>query len=77
MLDAAQLDEAYTHASHTMTAVGEARMPLYLARLSLLLMKDVGDLPRVKAAIEAAARDIAQESVAGEADVAVPAIGRN
>jgi hypothetical protein len=57
--------------------VGEARMPLYLARLSLLLMKEVGDLPRVKAAIEAAARDIAQESLAGEADVAVPAIGRN
>jgi hypothetical protein len=37
-----------------MTEVGEARTPLYLARLALLLMKEVGDAPRIRAAIEAA-----------------------
>jgi hypothetical protein len=64
MLTPIELDEAYTQACHTMTHVGEARTPLYLARLSLLLMKEVGDLARIKAAIAAAAQDIEHESPA-------------
>jgi hypothetical protein len=54
MLTDQQLDEAYTHACHTMTAVGAAQTELYLARLALLLMKEVGDAPRIHAAIDAA-----------------------
>jgi hypothetical protein len=37
-----------------MTELGEARQPLYLARLALLLMKEVGDAGRIRAAIESA-----------------------
>jgi hypothetical protein len=54
MLTDQELDEVYTQACYTMTEVGEARTPLYLARLALLLMKEVGDAPRIRAAIEAA-----------------------
>jgi hypothetical protein len=48
------LDEVYTQACHTMTELGEAKTPLFLARLALLLMKEVGDAGRVRAAIAAA-----------------------
>jgi hypothetical protein len=48
------LDEVYTQACTTMTEVGEARTPLFLARLALLLMKEVGDAGRIRAAIESA-----------------------
>jgi hypothetical protein len=37
-----------------MTELDEARQPLFLARLALLLMKEVGDAARVRAAIESA-----------------------
>jgi hypothetical protein len=54
MLTEQELDEVYTEACHTMTDLGEAKTPLFLARLALLLMKDVGDVERVRAAIAAA-----------------------
>ncbi len=54
MLTDQELDEVYTQACCAMTEVGEARTPLYLARLALLLMKEVGDVARIRAAIEAA-----------------------
>lgn len=54
MLDEQQLDEVYTQACHAMTGLGEDKMPLFLARLALLLMKEVGDAQRVRAAIDEA-----------------------
>jgi hypothetical protein len=54
MLTDQELDEVYTQACYTMTEVGEAKTPLFLARLALLLMKEVGDVGRVRGAIEAA-----------------------
>ena len=54
MLTDQELDDVYTKACYAMTELGEARQPLYLARLALLLMKEVGDAGRIRAAIEAA-----------------------
>ena len=54
MLSPDELDEVYTHACTVMTELGEARTELFLARLVLLLMKEVGDAARVDAAITAA-----------------------
>lgn len=54
MLTDQELDDVYTKACYAMTELGEARQPLFLARLALLLMKDVGDAARIRAAIESA-----------------------
>jgi Protein of unknown function (DUF2783) len=54
MLRDQELDEVYTQACYTMTALGEQRTPLFLARLALVLMKEVGDANRIRAVIEAA-----------------------
>jgi hypothetical protein len=59
MLDEQALDEVYTRTCQVMTELGEARTPLFLARLCLLLMKEVGDAERIAAAIEAARPDAA------------------
>jgi hypothetical protein len=58
MLTDQELDEVYTQACYTMTEVGEARTPVFLARLALLLMKEVGDSRRIRSAIEAARVDV-------------------
>ena len=58
MLTDQELDEVYTQACYSMTAVGEAKSPLFLARLALLLMKEVGDSRRIRSAIEAARIDV-------------------
>jgi hypothetical protein len=58
MLTDQELDEVYTQACTTMTEVGEARTPVFLARLALLLMKEVGDSRRIRSAIEAARVDV-------------------
>jgi hypothetical protein len=54
MLSPDQLDEVYTRACYTMTELGKDKTELFLARLSLLLMKEVGDAQRIQHAIEAA-----------------------
>jgi hypothetical protein len=54
MLTPEELDEVYTRACYTMTELGEEKTELFLARLSLLLMKEVGDAARIQAAISAA-----------------------
>ena len=54
MLTDQELDELYTRACYAMTELGEAKQPLFLARLALLLMKEVGDAGRVRGAIEGA-----------------------
>jgi hypothetical protein len=58
MLTDQELDEVYTQACTTMTEVGEAKTPLFLARLALLLMKEVGDSSRIRSAIAAARIDV-------------------
>jgi hypothetical protein len=53
------LDELYTQLCRRIEAAGEGRGELYLARLALLLMGEVGDRARIERAIIAAAPDAA------------------
>ena len=55
----AELDAAYTHLCKTMTELGEARAPLFLARFALLAMVRIGDAGVVQRLTDAAAADIA------------------
>lgn len=50
-----ELDETYTALCQALTQAGEARTPMILARLALLLMKQVGDARAVREAIASAA----------------------
>ena len=58
MLTPEELAEAYTEACRVMTSLGEDKTELFLARLSLLLIKEVGASSRILAAIDAARRSI-------------------
>jgi len=55
----AELDAAYTHLCKTMTELGEARAPLFLARFALLAMVRIGDAAVVQGLADSAAADIA------------------
>lgn len=55
MMNAQELDDAYTRLCMALTAAGEHKTPMVLARLALLLMQEVGNVERVTHAIEAAA----------------------
>jgi hypothetical protein len=55
----AELDIAYTHLCKTMTELGEAQAPLFLARFALLAMTRIGDVDVVQSLTDAAAADIA------------------
>ncbi len=50
-----ELDETYTTLCLALTEAGESRTPMVLARLSLLLMKQVADAQTVREAIASAA----------------------
>lgn len=54
----AELDTAYADLSRTMTRLGEAQMPLYLARFALLAMTEIGDAARIARLIATAAEDL-------------------
>jgi Protein of unknown function (DUF2783) len=54
MLTDQELDDVYTRACYAMTELGEGKQPVFLARLALLLMKEVGDAGRVRDAINSA-----------------------
>jgi hypothetical protein len=54
MLTDQELDDVYTRACYAMAELGEGKQPLFLARLALLLMKEVGDADRVRDAINSA-----------------------
>ncbi|WP_406869671.1 hypothetical protein [Paraburkholderia fungorum] len=54
-----ELDRVYTTLCTTLTAEGEAQAPLYLARLALLAMTELGDMQRVLSLIEAAKLPVA------------------
>ena len=59
MLDPDQLDEVYTQACRNMTELGDAKIELFLARLALRLMKEVGDSQVILACIEETRRSVA------------------
>jgi hypothetical protein len=50
----AELDSVYTTLCKTMTQVGEADAPLFLARFALLAIQKMGDVEAVLGLIEAA-----------------------
>jgi hypothetical protein len=54
MLTDQELDELYTRACYAMTELGEVKQSVFLARFALLLMKEVGDVGRIRNAIETA-----------------------
>lgn len=49
-----ELDDVYTRLCYALTDAGEAQTPAVLARLTLLLMKQVGDAAAVHRAIDSA-----------------------
>ena len=56
------LDAAYTRLCHRMTTLGEAQVPLYLARFALLAMTRIGDRAAVDQMIDEAAADLPQQA---------------
>ncbi len=62
-LDDLERDEAYRACCLAVSEAGRDRESLYLARLALLLMEEVGDLPRCLTAIAAAAQDLPTPSM--------------
>jgi len=50
-----ELDAAYTHLCTTMTRLGDAQAPLFLARFALLAMIRIGDRDAVRTLVDAAA----------------------
>ncbi len=58
MLTPDQLDHVYTEACRSMTALGADKTELFLGRLALLLMKEVGDSARILDAVAAARKSI-------------------
>ena len=54
----ADLDDAYTQLCRTMTALGQAQAPLYLARFALLAMTQIADRATIERMIEDAAADL-------------------
>ncbi len=59
------LDDLYTELCYRMARAGEAVTPQILARLTLLLIHEVGDPERIRLAIRAACKDF-PETVAIE-----------
>ncbi|WP_419721411.1 hypothetical protein [Paraburkholderia tropica] len=53
-----ELDAVYTRLCKTMTALGEAATPLYLARFALLAVERIGDANAALKLIDAAREDI-------------------
>jgi hypothetical protein len=56
------LDEIYTQVCRTIDAAGPGRSELYLARLVLLLMGEVGDRARIERAIEGALEGVREDA---------------
>jgi hypothetical protein len=53
-----ELDVLYTQTCRALTSVGPEHSELFFARLTLLLMHEVGDFERVRAAIAAASETL-------------------
>ncbi len=57
----AELDAAYSDLCRTMTRLGEAQTPQYLARFALLAMTRIGDAAVVARLIADAAEDLEKQ----------------
>lgn len=57
-LPAEARDRLYAACAHAITEAGPAREALFLARLALLLMEQVGDEARCRQALDEALRDL-------------------
>lgn len=55
-LTSQELDDLYTDLCYRMSRIGEVATPEVLARLCLLLIHEVGDSQRIRAAIDEATR---------------------
>jgi hypothetical protein len=53
-----ELDAAYTHLCRTMTQLGQANAPIFLARLALLAIERLGDREVAQWLIDTAAADL-------------------
>lgn len=53
-MNAAELDDIYSAICHRMTAAGESEALLYLGRLTLLLVNEIGDPAVIRRALDAA-----------------------
>lgn len=58
-MNEADLDALYTRMCHTMTALGEAQAPLYLARFALLALTQIDDRATIERLITEAAQGLA------------------
>jgi hypothetical protein len=54
----AELDMVYADLCRAMTRLGEAQMPLYLARFALLAMAEIDDPGKIARLIASAAEDL-------------------
>ena len=61
-MNSSELDRAYTHLCHTMTRLGEAQSPLFMARLALLALERFDDAQAAQEWIDAAAKDMAPDA---------------
>lgn len=57
-MTADELDAMWERLAEAVTAAGDGREALFLAKLALLLGREVGDLARVEALIVTAMRDL-------------------
>ncbi|GGH54391.1 hypothetical protein GCM10010975_10900 [Comamonas phosphati] len=57
-LSADDLDVVYSDFCHTMTRIGEAQAPLFMARFALLAMVALGDRAALQRMVQQAAADL-------------------
>lgn len=57
-MSTAELDAVYTGLCTTLTGLGQAQAPLFLARVALLALSQIGDAAVAQRLIAAAARDL-------------------
>lgn len=61
-MSAAELDAVYTGLCSTLTDLGQAQAPLFLARLAMLALSHIGDADVAQGLIAAAAQDLPRAS---------------
>ena len=57
-LSPVELDAVYTGLCSTLTGLGQAQAPLFLARLAMLALSHIGDADVAQSLIAAAAQDL-------------------
>jgi hypothetical protein len=67
-----ELDGVYTQLCYTMTDLGEARSPLFLARFALLAVTEIGDLATVQRLIADASEAMADAQLETAPSIIAP-----